>query len=101
MELFDPKKLWTLSPDADDWNALVYNDHTNLENSIYGVLLYPKKGIGKERVEREVKDWLDERPAMSHGNIEISTVKSRGTFWAIVYGIESWYNHFDLQEQFD
>lgn len=101
MKKFDPKELRMLSPDADDWNELI-NMHSwlNQENSIYGVLLYPKKGISKTFLDSEVTDWIGSMYSYSHGGLK-TIVKQRGEDWAVVYHITAWYNHFDLNEEYE
>lgn len=98
---FDPKKLWTLSPDNDDWDTLV-NEHDwlNQENAIYGVLLYPRKGISKARLDTELTDWIGSKYSYAHGGLDI-IIKQRGDNWAAIYLISAWYNHFDLKEEYD
>jgi hypothetical protein len=102
MTKFDKKKLRMLSPDAEDWNQIVGQfDWLNQENSVYGVVLYPRKGIRGPRVEREVIDFIEERlPAAGHGCLETQFEK-RGNDWAVLYHITAWYNHFDLNEEYD
>jgi hypothetical protein len=98
---FDPKKLQTLSSDADDWNQLVRShDWLNQENSIYGVLLYPRKGMNKDRLDTEMTDWIGSQWCFAQGGLDI-IVKQRKDNWAVIYHITSWYNHFELPEQFD
>jgi hypothetical protein len=100
---FDPKQLWALSPDADDWNDLIQTNimNLNIENNIYGVLLYPKKGISQARLIDEVIDFMDTKiSSLGHGSLETSVV-IRGEMWAICYQVTSWYNHFDLNEEYD
>ena len=98
---FDPKILTMLSPDTDDWNDLVNEfDWLNQENAIYGVLLYPRKGMSKNRIDTEVIDWICEQYSFAHGGLD-TRVKQRGEDWAIIYIISAWYNHFDLTEEYD
>lgn len=99
---FNPKKLQTLSPDTDDWNELVNNhDWLNQENAIYGVLLYPKKGISKDRLDTEITDWIGTQGSFAHGGLDINIKSRDGHYWAVIYHITAWYNHFDLNEIFD
>lgn len=101
MTKFNPKSLRTLSPDADDWNELI-NEHEwlNQENAIYGVLLYPKKGTGKDRLDTEMTDWIGSMYSYAHGELKL-IIKPRGEDWAVIYHITAWYNHFDLNEEYD
>lgn len=101
MSTFDKKKLRMLSPDAEDWNDLLEAGWRNQENMLEGVLLYPKRGISAEKIEEEVLDFIEDREAVGHGSIEIMAVTKRGKDWAVAYRIESWYNHFDLNEEYD
>lgn len=99
---FKPKKLRMLSPDTDDWNDLVNNlDWLNQENCVYGVLLYPKIGFSKQRIDRRITDWINEQPFFGHGSLDTTLVKARGEEWAFIYQIIAWYNHFDLNEEYD
>ena len=89
-----------LSNDADDWNELA--QPVNYENTIYGVLLYPRKGIGKKTIGNEVADWVDEKyPPISNRGVNFGEIEQRGNDWAIPYRVEFWYNHFDLSEECD
>lgn len=101
MTKFDPKNLRMLSPDADDWNDLV-NEHSWLvqENAICGVLLYPKKGTGRERLDTEMTDWIGSMYSYAHGGLKL-IIKPRGDDWAVIYHITAWYNHFDLNEEYE
>jgi len=87
---FDPKKLFTLSPDAEDWNNLVEHiNWRNLECSVEGVLLYPKKGITKTDLESEITDWIGSQYSFGHGGLEIPHIGKRGKDWAVVYQINA------------
>jgi hypothetical protein len=68
---------------------------------VEGVLLYPRKGISKNVIEQEVQDWISEQHSVGHGSLNIHQVTQRDTNWAIVYSIDAWYNHFDLQEEYN
>ena len=107
MKKFNPELLWMLSPDHDDWDQLISDNinYRNLENSVEGVLLYPRKGISREKLSGEIVDWIGTQGTYAHGGLETTIVEhttgSLGNCWAIVYQITSWYNHFDLQEESD
>ena len=100
MSTFDKKKLRMLSPDAEDWNGLVTDYNYNYENSVIGVLLYPRKGIRKKTCLREVEDEILDQKPFCHGCYE-TQIKQRGQDWAVIYKIDAWYNHFDLNEEYD
>lgn len=101
MSAFNPKQLRMLSPDADDWTSKILDlNFPNQEASVYGVLLYPRKGISKNRLIDEVTCFIESEYSFGQGCLEV-IIKRRGEDWAVTYQVTSWYNHFNLKEEYD
>lgn len=102
---FNSKLLRILSADSEDWEELMNSIHyRNMENSVYGALVYPRKGISKERLDSEVIDWIGTQHNFATGGLDTKVIEHNldeyGSCWIVVYHITAWYNHFDLDETF-
>lgn len=99
--MFDENKLRMLSQEADDWNTLLTSPWRNIKNMLEGVLLYPKSGMSEKNIRKNILEYIGTLACFDHSESKIIRVTTRGKDWAIAYSIYSFYNHFDLLEEYD